>query len=55
MGTLVRGLSRPSQQKAYLIEEDVLSIPAFGRKVFQIAILADTMFLTQLLPKLTAD
>ena len=38
-----------------LVEEDVFAIATFGRKVFEVAVLADAMFLTQLLPKLTAN
>ena len=38
-----------------LIEEHVLSVTAFGREVLEVAILADSMLLAQLLPELTAD
>ncbi len=39
----------------HLVKEDVFPIPSLGGKVFQIAILADTVLLTQLLPELTAN
>lgn len=39
----------------HLVEEDILSVSTFSRKVFQIAILVDSMFQTQLLPELRAD
>jgi hypothetical protein len=38
-----------------LVEKDILSIAAFSREVLKIPILADTVFLTKLLPKLTAN
>ena len=44
-----------SASKTCLIEEDVLAITAFGSEVFEIAILADTMLLAQLLPEWTAN
>jgi len=40
---------------ANLIEEDVLPIPTLCREVFQIPILTDTMFLTELLPELATN
>lgn len=39
----------------YLVKEYVFSVPAFRRKVFQISILVDTMFLTKLLPELASN
>lgn len=38
-----------------LIEENVFSVAALSRKVFEIAVLADAMLLTKLLPELLAD
>ena len=38
-----------------LIEEDIFAVTAFCGKVFQVAVLVDTMLLTQLLPKLTTN
>ena len=40
---------------AYLVEEYIFSVPALGRKVLEIPILADAVLLTQLLPELTAN
>lgn len=38
--------SRPTKvAEADLVEEDVLSIPSFCRKVFEVAVLIDAMFL----------
>ena len=37
---------------AYLVEEDVFSVSALGGKVFEVTILVDAMFQTQLLPEL---
>lgn len=41
--------------KGYLVEEDVFSVATLSRKVFQISILADAMFLAELLPELTTN
>lgn len=38
-----------------LVEEYILSVTTFSRKVLKVAILTYAMFLTQLLPKLTAN
>lgn len=38
-----------------LVEEDILAVAAFRRKVFEIAVLVDAVLLTQLLPELLAD
>lgn len=38
-----------------LVVEDIFAIAAFGRKVFQVPILADSVLLAELLPELTAD
>lgn len=38
-----------------LIEEDIFSVAALCRKVFEVAVLVDTVLLTQLLPELLAD
>lgn len=38
-----------------LVEKDVFSVAAFGRKVFKVSILADAMLLAELLPKLAPD
>lgn len=38
-----------------LVEEDVLAIAAFSRKVLEVAILANSMFLAKLLPKLASN
>ena len=38
-----------------LVVKDVLAVAALGGKVFEIAVLADAVFLTELLPELTAD
>lgn len=42
-------------RRRYLIKENVLSVSTLCCKIFQVTILAYAMFLTQLLPKLTAD
>ena len=39
----------------YLVEEDILPIPSLGGKIFEVAVLADSMFLTEMLPELTSD
>lgn len=39
---------------ADLVKEDILSVPALGREVFEIAVLVDAVLLTQLLPELTS-
>ena len=39
----------------YLVEEDIFSVSSFCGKVFEITIFADSVFLTQLLPKLRAN
>lgn len=36
----------------YLVEEDIFAVSTFSRKVFEVAVLVDAMFQTQLLPKL---
>jgi hypothetical protein len=41
--------------KSHLVEEDVLPVTAFGRKVFQVAVLVDTVLLAELLPELAPD
>lgn len=38
-----------------LVVEDILSVTALGRKVLEIAILVDPMFLAELLPELTPN
>jgi hypothetical protein len=38
-----------------LVEENILAIAAFGRKVLEVAVSVDAVLLTQLLPKLLAD
>lgn len=38
-----------------LVVEDVLAVTALGRKVLEVAILADAMFLAELLPELASD
>jgi hypothetical protein len=38
-----------------LVEENVFSVAAFGCEVLEIAVFADTVFLTELLPELVAD
>lgn len=38
-----------------LVEEYVLPVATFGCKVFEVTILADPVFLTELLPELAAD
>jgi hypothetical protein len=38
-----------------LVIEDILSVAAFGRKVFEVTVLVDAMFLAELLPELAAD
>lgn len=38
----------------YLVEENILPIAALGRKVLEVAVLADAMLLAELLPELTA-
>lgn len=38
-----------------LIKEDIFSISTLSRKVLEVSILADAVFLAQLLPELTAD
>jgi hypothetical protein len=38
-----------------LVEEDVLAVAAFGRKVFEVAVAVDAVLLTQLLPELLPD
>ena len=38
-----------------LVVEDVLAVAALGRKVFEVAVLADSMLLAQLLPELAPD
>ena len=44
-----------SRRVIYLVKEDILSISAFGCKIFEVSILAYTVLLTQLLPKLTSN
>jgi hypothetical protein len=38
-----------------LVEEDILAVTAFCRKVLEVSILVDAVLLTQLLPELTAN
>lgn len=38
-----------------LIEEHILAVPAFGREILKISILADAVFKTKLLPELAAN
>ena len=38
-----------------LVEEDILAVAAFCRKVLEVAIAIDTVFLTELLPELLPD
>lgn len=38
-----------------LVEKDIFAVTALGRKVLEVSILTDSVFLTQLLPKLAAD
>ena len=38
-----------------LVVEDILAVAALGRKVLEIPVLADAVFLAKLLPELTAD
>lgn len=38
-----------------LVVEDVLAVTALGRKVLEVAILADAVFLAELLPELASD
>ena len=35
-----------------LVEEDILAITSFSRKVLEVSVAVDSMFLTQLLPEL---
>jgi len=53
--TLVVCLKILGKTPSYLIEENILSVTALCRKVFEITILINAVLLTQLLPKLTAD
>lgn len=39
----------------YLVEKHVLAITALGRKLLQVAVLADAMLQTELLPELAPD
>lgn len=39
---------------ACLVEEDILPVAAFCRKVLEVAILVDAVFLAQLLPELAS-
>ena len=41
--------------REYLIEKDIFAVSTFGRKVFEVAVLIDAMFLAELLPELGAD
>lgn len=38
-----------------LVVEDVFPVTALGREILEVAILADSVFLTKLLPELTAN
>lgn len=38
-----------------LVEEDVFAVAAFGREVFEVAVLVDAVFETKLAPELGAD
>ena len=38
-----------------LVVKDIFAIAAFGCKVLEVAVLADSVFLAKLLPELTAD
>jgi len=38
----------------HLVEEDILAITALGCEILEVAILADAVFLAELLPELTA-
>ena len=46
------GRSAAGSSVEYLVEEDVFPVAAFCSKVFEVAILIDAVFLTQLLPEL---
>ena len=51
-----RRIGVPQRRRGvYLVEEDVLPIPSLGGEVFEVAVLADSMFLTEMLPELTSD
>jgi hypothetical protein len=45
----------PRHKSSYLVEEDILAIPAFCRKLLQVPILANPVLKAKLLPELTAD
>lgn len=45
----------PCHKSSYLVEEDILAIPAFCRKLLQVPILANPVLKAKLLPELTAD
>jgi hypothetical protein len=46
---------RTGVESANLVEKHILPITTFRREVFQIPILTDSVFQTQLLPELTAN
>lgn len=41
--------------KTHLVEEHVLAVSAFSRKLLQVTILADSVLQAQLLPELATD
>lgn len=45
----------PRLIEMYLVEKHVLAITALGRKLLQVAVLADAMLQTELLPELAPD
>lgn len=38
-----------------LVVEDIFAVAALGRKIFEVSVLADAVFLTELLPELASD
>lgn len=41
--------------KRYLVEEHIFPIPTLSRKLFEVPILTNAVFLTKLLPELAPD